>query len=142
VVGGSFFEAVPPGGDVYLLKVILHDWDGAQAAAILRTCRRAMPETARVVVVERVLAPGNAPDPGKLADLAMRVMRGGRERTAAAFGALYAAAGLRLTRVLPTAAGVSLLEGPPAEGPAAVQTDPRQRRERPCPSSRGTSPPA
>ena len=114
VVGGSFFEAVPEGGDVYLLKIILHDWDDAQATAILRTCRRAMPETARVVVVERVLAPGNAPDPAKLVDLTMLVMVGGRERTAAEFATLYQAAGFRLTRVLPTTAGVSLIEGQPA----------------------------
>ena len=42
VVGGSFFEAVSDGGDVYLLKSIVHDWDDAQATTILRACRRAM----------------------------------------------------------------------------------------------------
>jgi len=98
---------------VYLLKLIVHDWDDARATAILRTCRRAMADTARVVVVEAVLAPGDAPDPGKFADLNMLVMLGGRERTAAEFGALYAAAGFRLTRVLPTPAGVGLVEGRP-----------------------------
>jgi hypothetical protein len=113
VVGGSMFEAVPEGGDVYLLKLILHDWDDAQATAILRTCRRAMLETARVVVVEAVLAPGNAPDPGKISDLTMLVMLGGRNRTEAEFRALYAAAGLHLTRVIPTTAGVGLIEGQP-----------------------------
>jgi hypothetical protein len=113
VAGGDFFEAVPAGGDVYLLKAIVHDWDDAQAAAILRTCRRAMTPEARVVLIERVLAPGDAPDPSKFHDLNMLVMLGGQERTAAEFAALSRAAGFRLTRVLPTAAGVSLLEGQP-----------------------------
>ena len=114
VVGGSMFEAVPEGGDVYLLKLIVHDWDDAQATAILRTCRRAMAPAARLVVVEAVLAAGDAPDPGKFRDLHMLVVPGGQERTAAEFAALYEAAGLRLTRVLPTPAGVSLIEGRPA----------------------------
>ena len=114
VVGGSFFEAVPAGGDVYVLSRIIHDWDDAQATAILRTCRGAMGPDARLLLVERVLAPRNAPDPGKLMDLTMLVMLGGRERTAAEFGALYAAAGFRLTRVLPLPAAVSLIEGQPA----------------------------
>jgi hypothetical protein len=113
-VGGSFFEAVPDGGDVYLLSRVIHDWDDAQATAILRTCRRAMSPAARLLLVERVIAPGNTPDPTRFSDLTMLVMLGGQERTGAEFGALFAAAGLRLTRVLPTASGVSLLEGQPA----------------------------
>ena len=108
------FEAVPEGGDVYLLKLIVHDWDDAQATAILRVCRRAMPAAARLLVVQRVLAPGDAPDPATFGDLNMLVMVGGQERTAAEFATLYQAAGFRLTRVLPTTAGVSLIEGQPA----------------------------
>jgi hypothetical protein len=114
LVGGSFFEAVPDGGDVYVLKFIVHDWDDAQASAILRTCRRAMTPEARLLVVEQVIAPGNAHDPGKYADLNMLVMLGGQERTADEFATLYEAAGFRLTRVTPIAAGVSLIEGAPA----------------------------
>ena len=113
VVGGSFFEEVPAGGDLYLLTSIVHDWDDAQAAAILRTCRRATAPGARVVLVEHVIAPGNAPDPGKFSDLNMLVMLGGQERTAAEFAALYGVAGFQLTRIIPTAAGVSLIEGQP-----------------------------
>ena len=113
LVGGSFFEAVPDGGDVYLLKAIVHDWDDAQAAAILRICRRAMTPGARLLLIERVLAPGDAPDPAKYADLNMLVMLGGQERTADEFAALYEAAGFRLTRVIPAATGVSLIEGAP-----------------------------
>ena len=114
VVGGSFFEAVPDGGDVYLLSRVIHDWDDAQATTILRACRRAMGPAARLLLVERVLAPGNTPDPNRFSDLNMLVMLGGQERTAAEFAALYQAAGFRLTRVLPLPAAVSLIEGQPA----------------------------
>jgi hypothetical protein len=99
---------------VYVLSRVLHDWDDARATAILPACRRATGPDARLLLVERELARGDAPDPGKLMELTMLVMLGGRERTAAEFGALYAAAGLRLTRVIPTTAGVSLIEGQPA----------------------------
>ena len=111
LVGGSFFDAVPAGGDIYLLKNVIVDWDDAQATAILRVCRRAMPAAARLLVVQRVLAPGDAPDPATFGDLNMLVMVGGQERTAAEFAALYEAAGFRPPRILPTAAGVSLIEG-------------------------------
>jgi hypothetical protein len=114
VVGGSFFETVPAGGDVYLLRAVVHDWDDAQATAILRACRRAMDPAARLLLVERVIAPGNTPDPNRFSDLNMLVMLGGQERTATEFAALYQAAGLRLTRVLPLPDAASLIEGQPA----------------------------
>jgi hypothetical protein len=114
VVGGDFFEAVPQGGDVYLMKRFMHDWDDWQAIAILRACPRAMASEARLLVIDPVLAPANAPDSGKLFDVTMLLMTGGQERTADEFGALFDAAGVRPTRVSPTPAGVGLVEGAPA----------------------------
>ena len=112
VVGGDFFAAVPAGGDVYLLSRILHDWDDARATALLRVLHRAARPGARLVVVERVLPPGDAPHPGKLIDLTMLVMLGGRERTEAEFRALLAGAGFSLTRVVPLPdGGWSAVEG-------------------------------
>ena len=96
-----------------MLKFIVHDWDDVQAVAILGACRRAMAHNARLVVAERVVAPGNAPDPVKYMDLTMLVMNGGRERTDDDFASLYEAAGFRPTRVIPTAAEFSLIEGAP-----------------------------
>ncbi len=55
IVGGSFFEAVPKGGDAYLLKFIVHDWDDAASTAILRACRRAMRSEAKLLVLERLI---------------------------------------------------------------------------------------
>ena len=112
IVGGDFLLAVPAGGDAYLLKHVLHDWDDERAAAILKSCHRAMAPGARLLVVEIVITPGNVPSFGKLLDLNMLVMfRGGRERTRAEYEALFAAAGFDLTRVVPTASLANVLEG-------------------------------
>ncbi len=113
VVEGNFFDAVPAGGDAYLLKSILHDWDDASAGRILRSCRAAMADTGRLCVVDRVIRPGNDPDPAKYMDLIMLVMLGGRERTADEFGRLFAEAGFRLTRIVPASSGLSVVEGTP-----------------------------
>src|SRR5581483_10747584 len=80
-VGGDFFEAVPANGDAYLMKMIVHDWDDARAIAILKNVRKAMAANGRVLLIEAVIPPGNAPSPGKLLDVNMLVMTGGRERT-------------------------------------------------------------
>jgi hypothetical protein len=112
-VGGNFFESIPPGGDAYLLRHIIHDWDDERALTVLRNCRKAMGPRARLLVVEFVIPPGNDPSFGKLLDLAMLVLPGGLERTEAEYRALYAAAGFRLTRVVPTDKEVSVVEGEP-----------------------------
>ncbi len=108
--GGSFFEAVPPDGDCYLLKDILHDWDDERALAVLRACRRAMAPAARLLVIERVLPADGTPAPGALVDVVMLVLTGGQERTEREYRALLAAAGLRLTRAVPTASPMTVLE--------------------------------
>ena len=93
----DFFVAVPPGGDVYVLSNVLHDWDDAEALSILRTVRRAMGPQARLLLVENVLdAPGRTRPQQHdvhLVDLHMLVMFGARERTKAEYDSLLAAAG-------------------------------------------------
>ncbi len=113
IVAGSFFDAVPAGADAYLLKSIVHDWDDEAAGRILRVCRAAIAPGGRLLVVERVIRPGNGPDPATYSDLNMLVMLGGRERTEDDFERLYAATGFRLTRIVPTASGFSVVEGAP-----------------------------
>lgn len=111
-VGGDFFTGVPPGGDCYLLKHIIHDWDDERSAVILRHCRQAMNAGGRVLVVEGVMPPGNAPSNSKLWDVVMLALtNGGRERTAEEYAALFGKAGLALSRVVPTNAVVSIVEG-------------------------------
>ena len=112
VEGGDFFRGVPAGGDVYLLKHIVHDWDDERSAVILRNCREAMNEGGKVLVVEGVMPPGNEQSNSKLWDVVMLALTsGGRERTEEEYAELYAQAGLTLTRVVPTHAVVSIVEG-------------------------------
>ncbi|QIS18629.1 methyltransferase [Nocardia terpenica] len=112
--GGSFFDAVPAGGDAYILKHVVHDWPDASAERILRTVRAAMTADARLILVEIVLPEDNRPHPGKYIDLEMLVNSGGRERTEADYRSLLARAGLAVTRVVPTASPESVLEARPA----------------------------
>lgn len=114
-VGGDFFEAVPAGFDAYLLKHVIHDWDDTHAARILATCRHAMAPEAKLLVVEGVYPPkvdGSPASRGAAAnDVNMLVCTGGRQRSEAEFRALYAAAGFRLTRIIPTMAMSCVIEG-------------------------------
>ncbi len=102
VTTGDFFTAVPPGGDAYVLKNVLHDWDDERAHALLGRCRRAMPDHARLLLIEAVLPDDDGPAArlsAVLSDLNMLVMVGGRERTRREYADLLAAAGLELTDV-------------------------------------------
>ena len=76
VVGGSFFETVPDGGDAYLMRVVVHDWEDDEAIAILKVCRRAMRETAKLLLVERLVAPPNEMPATKFSDLNMLGLAG------------------------------------------------------------------
>ncbi len=109
-VGGDFFDSVPAAGDAYLLRHVIHDWDDGKAVSILGNCRDAMRNGGRVLVVETVIPSGNEPCFGKWLDLMMLVV-GGRERTKEGYADLFSAAGLRLTRVVPTDHEVSVMEG-------------------------------
>ncbi len=113
LVAGSFFEAVPAGADLYVLKKVIHDWDDERAVLILRRCREAMAERGRVLVAETLVPAGDEPAEIKLIDVLMLGVTGGLERTEAQYAALLAAAGLRLERVLPTAAAIAILEAVP-----------------------------
>jgi hypothetical protein len=112
---GDFFTAVPAGGDAYIMKHIIHDWDDERSAIILRNIRTALHgrRDGRVILLDSVLRPGNEPDLGKLIDLEMMMMPGGRERTADEFAALFASAGFELTRIVPTEAALCVIEARP-----------------------------
>lgn len=113
IVPCNFFSSVPAGGDAYILKWIIHDWNDEQALEILKICHRAMPAHGRLLLVESVILPGNDPDPAKLMDLQMLLMFGGRERTEAEFRALLGKAGFKLTKIIPTQGLLSIIEGVP-----------------------------
>lgn len=107
---GNFFEAVPKGGDAYIMKYILHDWSDDECVQILANCRAAMNEKGKVLVVDNVVSSGNEPSWGKLLDIQMLII-GGRERTKEEFAALFAAAGLKLVRIVSTKCPLSIVEG-------------------------------
>jgi O-methyltransferase domain/Dimerisation domain len=109
-VAGDFFQSVPEGGDLYLLKSILHDWPDERCTAILRTIRRAAQPGAKLLVVEMILPDAPQPSPVSFMDLNMLVMLNGRERTAAEFAELLASGGFRVSRVIPTPGMFSLIE--------------------------------
>jgi hypothetical protein len=108
---GDFFETVPKGGDAYMMKRTLHDWDNEHCLKILANCRAAMNQKGRVLVIDSVISPGNDPDRGKLIDMQMFVFTGGRERTRTEFATLFREAGLKLARVVPTNCPLSIVEG-------------------------------
>ncbi len=114
VIAGDFFEKVPP-AETYVMKHIIHDWDDARCVKILTCCRAAMRGAGRVLVVDAVIPPGDVPHPGKFLDIEMLLAtEGGRERTESEHAALFAKAGLTLSRVVPTRGPVSVLEAVPA----------------------------
>jgi hypothetical protein len=110
IICGDMFEAVPDGGEVYLLKSVLHGLADDQAQRVLANCRRAMLDEAKLLLVEFVMPKGNEPFPGKLMDLLMLVGGPGRERTESEFRQLLAAAGFRLTHIETTKCAYSFIE--------------------------------
>jgi hypothetical protein len=104
-VEADFFKTVPMGGDVYLLKNIIHDWDDEHATLILSACRRASARGARILLIERLLPARVTDSPEHLnavmMDLQMMVQLGSRERTLAEYRALLEHAGYEFGRSLP-----------------------------------------
>lgn len=113
LVGGSFFESVPAGGDLYILQGVIHNWNDSDATVILQKCRQAIGDNGRLLIFDHVLPTGNDPSPGKIPDITMMVLLGALERTESEFRALLDAAGFRLTKVMPSQ-GRSIIEGEPA----------------------------
>jgi len=118
IVGGDFFKEVPAGGDAYLLKHVIHDWNDDRACAILKSCRRASGAEARLLILEGIYPQHiDQSDESRGAasnDVNMLVCTGGRQRSEAEFRNLLEAAGFSLTRILPTQTPVKVIEGVPA----------------------------
>ena len=109
--GGDFFESVPAGGDAYIMKHIIHDWNDEQCITLLQNCRKAMTDGGKVLVVEMVVPEGNEPSPAKFLDLQMLQYLPGCERTENEYRELFDKAGLTLTSIIPTMSPFSIIEG-------------------------------
>ena len=102
---------MPEGGDAYVLKNVIHDWPDAESVTILSNVRKAAIPGTTLLLVELVIPDHNWEFVGKWTDMEMLVQAGARERTAAEYGKLVEQAGFQMTRVVPTAAPFSLVEG-------------------------------
>jgi SAM-dependent methyltransferase len=117
LVSGDYFEAVPTGGDVYILSRVLMAYEDDRSVRLLRNCHRAMAAQGRVLIIQQVLPPpGRAASrdllfEGTMSDLNMLVLLGGHDRTEAEYGALLEAAGFTVTQVIPTRSLMSIVEG-------------------------------
>ena len=110
---GDFFTSIPAGGDTYTLTNVVHDWDDEHAVAILRACRRAMTNTARLLVIQNLASTDSERSPVNVFDISLLVLSGGRERTLDEYKELLAAGGLSLERVVAPSSGPSILEARP-----------------------------
>ena len=110
----DFFREVPSGCRAYLMKNVIHDWDDVKARDILVNCRRAVGANGVLLLVEWSLPEANLPSTGKLSDLIMLVLTGGKERTTDEYRKLLASAGFRFNRLVPTATELAIIEAIPA----------------------------
>jgi hypothetical protein len=119
-MGANFFESLPEGATLYVLKHVLHNWSDARAVELLKKCSAAMAPHGKVLVVEGLLLPGKRRDQTGLMDLEMMVLTGeGRERSKPEFRRLFSRAGLKLTATHALSAGAWLLEAQRSGGGAS-----------------------
>lgn len=114
LASGDMFSSVPAGADAYIMKHIIHDWPDELCIKILKACRKGVTPGGRLLVVDDVIQPGNDFYAGKFLDLQMLIFPGGKERTEKQFRELFAASGWKLSRVVPTATPICIVEGTPA----------------------------
>jgi SAM-dependent methyltransferase len=110
VVTGDFFESIPSGADIHVLKQVIHDWSDKESTTILRNCHKALKPEGKLLLVEMVIPPDNSPSMAQAMDLNMLVLLTGRERTESEYRALLAAGGFKIERVIPTHTGFSVIE--------------------------------
>lgn len=108
--GGDFFDFVPAGGDLYLLKQILHDWNDEECVQILSSIRAAIDDRGRLAVIEYLVPETPVHHPGFAMDIHMMVLCAGRERTLSEFSVLFEASGFRLDRVTENPRGQCVVE--------------------------------
>ena len=113
LASGDMFSSVPAGTDAYIMKHIIHDWPDKRCVQILKACRKGVNPGGKLLVVDSVIHPGNEFSPSKFLDLQMLIFPSGCERTEKQFRDLFAAAGWKLSRIIPTAATDSIVEGTP-----------------------------
>jgi len=114
MVAGDFFEEVPGNADTYILKLVLHDWSDEEAVKILETCRKAVRDDAKVLIIEGLVGPPNKLTNSNLTDLIMLVATGGHERTEEEFRAIIQRSGFEYRQAIPTSSSLFILDTVPS----------------------------
>jgi hypothetical protein len=115
--GQSFFDPLPPGADLYLLKSVLNDWPGQETVAILRNCAQAATATATATATIAILG-GVAPDDAPRSLGIDMLVAGGKTSTITEFTGLARQAGLDIVAARTQASGRYVVECRPHEGGA------------------------
>ena len=113
IIGGDYFKSVPSGADIYILKGIIEDEEDDGVVALLKHCRQAMGNHARLLIVGWIMSPHGSPFPTNMSDIQMMVLTGGLQRTEEEYGALFEKAGFKVNRILATRSELSIIEGVP-----------------------------
>lgn len=114
VTTGDFFKSVPTGGDIYLLKVVLHDWDDQRANLILQNCRKAISPSGKLLIIEKVVEDDQFKDLACLGDINMLVTLTGKERSLSEFQNLLSDSGFKFIQKISTTTVLSIIEAEPA----------------------------
>jgi 16S rRNA G1207 methylase RsmC len=109
IIAGTFFEAIPAGGDLYMMKNILHCWSDENSIKILQNIRKILPQKGKLLIIETIIKNDNKPSFGKMTDIYMMVGLGGRERTKKEFQDLLKKADFKIEKIIPTVSPLSLI---------------------------------
>jgi hypothetical protein len=114
LVPGDFFKSVPPGGDIYVLSAVLHNWTDEECVTILKNCRQAMPKQAKLLILEMLVPPSDTPHFAKKSDIVMLVATGGLERNLGTYSELLSKADFRLQKAHASPGLIQLIEASPS----------------------------
>ncbi len=113
LVAGDCFDEISKGGDAYVLKSFINNWNERDAVRVLGNCRKAMTSGGKLIIIEPVLLSRNQPDYGKLMDLQLLVLQKGGERTKEEFEKLLKLSGFLMQSLIPTESEFSIIEAIP-----------------------------
>ncbi len=111
VLGGDFFQSIPEGGDLYIIKHVLHGINQEQSVILLKNIAKVLPKSGKLLIIEMMIPEKNKPSYSKFNDLEMMLLSAtGRERTAHEFTEIITQCSLGIARILSMPMGVSIIE--------------------------------
>lgn len=108
---GDFFQVIPENFDIYILKLILHDWDDEYAKKILKNCRKSMNSNSKMLIIEHILPDDLTTDPFYISmDIAMMLLFNGKERTLKEYDTILKESNLKINNVIDLGDDCNLIE--------------------------------